>query len=382
MRAALKSVAVTAVFALSFTTMTVAPAHAGSPPVPLPSKPTGLTAPVKQPTAVDPPSTYLPQSMCYPTDLPGVVKLRDLVLQTYDVGGAGNISRGCTEGVSEHSEGRAWDWMVNPKNAKEKAAAADFLAWATRNNGENARRLGIMYMIHNKKIWAIYRAKDGWRTSSGHTDHIHISFSWNGARGTTSFWTGKVAPVDRGPCSRFAGTLGVLTSAPRAGSCPNTSALVKKTSRPNRYYGSTGSNVKAAQQLLGLSQTGTFDRTMWWSVRRFQQANELPYTGTLDAPTWSTLSPADVTSRTTWGYTQDKAIAYGLKRSSKTLSTPMVGTDVAILQVALKMKLAQRNGYFGPLTVAAVKRFQASAGLSQSGRVGTAEWKAMEAARR
>lgn len=173
----------------------------------------------------------------------------------------------------------------------------------------------------------------------------------------------------------------MLTSAPRTGSCPNTSALVKKTSRPNRYFGSTGSNVKTAQQLLGIAQTGTFDRATWWSVRRFQQANELPYTGTLDAPTWSTLSPADVTSRTTWGYTQDKAIAHGLDRSLN-LSSPMVGTDVAILQVALKMKLAQRNGYFGPLTVAAVKQLQAASGLSQTGRVGKAEWQAMAAARR
>ena len=366
---------------LVVTAMTATAAQAGSPPIPLPSKPSGLTAPVKLPSIVDPPSAYQPQTMCYPADLPGVVKLRDLVLETYGVGGKGNISRGCTEGVSEHSEGRAWDWMIDPKSAQQKAAAADFLAWATRNNGENARRLGIMYMIHNKLIWAIYRAKDGWRPSSGHTDHIHISFSWNGARANTSFWTGKIAAVDRGPCSRFAGTPAVLTSSPRTGACPNSSAAVKKTSRPNRAYGSTGSDVKTAQRLLGIPQSGTFDRTTWWSVRRFQQANEVPYTGALDSPTWSTLSPADVTSRTTWGYTQDKAIAHGLSRST-TLRTPTVGTDVAILQVALKMKLAHRNGYFGPLTVAAVKRLQAGSGLSQTGQVGKAEWQAMAAARR
>lgn len=376
---ALKFAAVVAALALS-ATATATSAHADSPPMPMPSKPSGLTPSVQQPAAVDPPSGYVPQGMCYPTDQPGTVKLRDLVLKTYGVGGRGNISRGCTEGVSEHSEGRAWDWMINRGNAEQKAAAADFLAWTTRNNGENARRLGIMYMIHNQKIWAIYRASEGWRPSSGHTDHIHISLSWNGARGATSFWTGKIAPVDRGPCSRFAGTLGVLTSTARTGACPNTSTLVKKTSRPNRYYGSTGSDVKTAQQLLGIAQSGAFDRSMWWSVRRFQQANELPHTGTLDAPTWSTLSPADVTSRTTSGYTQDKAIAYGLERSP-TLSKPMVGTDVAILQIALRMPIAQRNGYFGPLTVAAVKRLQAASGLSQTGRVGKAEWQAMAAAR-
>ncbi len=49
-----------------------------------------------------------------------MAKLRDLVLTTYGVGGAGNTARSCNEGTSEHADGRAWDWMVNVKSAEER----------------------------------------------------------------------------------------------------------------------------------------------------------------------------------------------------------------------------------------------------------------------
>src|SRR5262249_35248214 len=99
---------------------------ASTTPVPFPSSPTGLKAPVKLPSTLDPAAGYVPQKACQPATLPGVAKLRDLVMKTYKVGGVGNTARTCTEGVSEHSDGRAWDWMVNVKNASQKKAAGDF----------------------------------------------------------------------------------------------------------------------------------------------------------------------------------------------------------------------------------------------------------------
>ena len=70
-----------------------------------------------------------------------------------------------------------------------------------------------MYLIWNNNIWGSYRASEGWRPTrtapptrsaaydtTCHRDHIHISLSWAGAIGRTSFWTGRVAPVDYGPC--------------------------------------------------------------------------------------------------------------------------------------------------------------------------------------
>lgn len=64
-----------------------------------------------------------------------------------------------------------------------------------------ANRLGVMYVIHNRKIWSSY--SPGWRDYTGyepHTSHIHISLSWNGARAHTSFWTGRVWPADYDTC--------------------------------------------------------------------------------------------------------------------------------------------------------------------------------------
>jgi len=351
---------------------------AGSSPIPFPQNPKGLKAPVALPKALDPPARYLPQVSCSPRDLSGPKKLRDLVLATYKIGRKGNISRGCTEGLSEHSEGRAWDWMVNVTNAKEKAAAGHFLAWLTNNHGANARRLGVMYVIHNKKIWGIYREQEGWRTSSGHTDHIHISFSWNGARANTSFWTGKVQPVDYGPCARFAGQPAVLRSKANLSRCYTPAALVKKNVHATRMYGSRASTVKTAQGLLKVSKTGVFDAATWAAVKAFQQKHDLPWTGTLDVPTWGALTPGAVTTNVAAGYTPASAADYGLANyGSSTTAKYATGKAVLFLQTALAMPTKDRNGYFGSVTVEAVKKFQAARGLDQTGAVTRVEWQAL-----
>lgn len=354
------------------------PASAGNPPVPFPSSPKGLTAPVALPSGVDPASPYLPQISCSPIDMPGAVKLRALVLKTYGEGGAGGISRSCTAGVSEHSEGRAWDWMVDVGDTSERRAAADFLAWVTANSGRNARRLGIMYVIYNKKIWSVYRASEGWRTSSGHTDHVHVSFSWNGARGSTSFWTGKVGTIDLGPCIRFTGTYGVRTSTPRTTACPRIASLLKKTSLGDRAYGHTGSTVAKAQTLLGVTKTSKFDSRTWTAVNTYQRAHDIPNTGALDQPTWASLSPSSVTSNAVAGFTQREAIQHGIQNySGSTIQRGYVGKAALYLQTALRMPTADRNGYFNTVTLAAVKKLQASAGLTQDGIVRAEEWHAM-----
>ena len=57
-------------------------AFAGTPPVTFPTSPKGLPAPVALPSGVDPASPYVPQVSCSPVNLPGVLKLRALVLKT------------------------------------------------------------------------------------------------------------------------------------------------------------------------------------------------------------------------------------------------------------------------------------------------------------
>jgi len=148
---------------------------------------------------VDGYASYVGQSSCSGSEKPGVVAFKKLVLATYPCTYSGGIVRGCSiGGTSEHKEGRAWDWMIKYPHP----AANNLLAWllATDKQGRKhamARRLGIMYMIWNRKIWKSYQASKGWQAYSGsnpHTDHVHFSFSWNGANKKTSFWSAPSAP--------------------------------------------------------------------------------------------------------------------------------------------------------------------------------------------
>jgi len=143
--------------------------------------------------AIDGYASYVGQSKCDPTSKPGVVAFQKLILATYPCTASYGIVRGCSVGgTSEHKEGRAWDWGLNYPHP----AATSLLAWLTAtdsfgNKHAMARRFGIMYMIWNRKIWKSYQASAGWQTYTGsnpHTDHVHFSFSWNGALKKTSFW--------------------------------------------------------------------------------------------------------------------------------------------------------------------------------------------------
>ena len=171
------------------------------------------------------------------------------------------------------------------------------------NNGEMAARLGIMYVIYNRKIWASY--SPGWRDYTGadpHTSHIHISLSWNGARAHTSFWTGRTWPLDYGSCQVFAGQPAVV-AAKRArtvpcdppaptphrhhlAACSGWAAPVPRWARPN------GCSEYLDQHLRPGDPT---------AVLAYQARHELPRTGHVDDPTWASLSPASIkASKPAW----------------------------------------------------------------------------------
>jgi len=152
--------------------------------------------------AIEAPASYEPQRTCDPTAKVGTVALKNLLLKTYPGSRSLGISRECSaDGVSEHKEGRAFDWGVRVTVASEKAMAQSFIdkVLATDQYGNQfalARRMGIMYLIWDHHIWSTYRAAEGWRDYHGvspHTDHIHISMAWAGALGRTSFWSVNVA---------------------------------------------------------------------------------------------------------------------------------------------------------------------------------------------
>lgn len=159
----------------------------------------------------DPPedyAEYIGQASCDPSVKPGVALFREYVLKEFGGGDLG-ISRSCAApGQSEHEEGRAWDWGIVPGadlpggmtdyTPSEVQAFIDWLTCTDERGNEhaNARRAGVMYVVHNRKIWRSYnkgaeQTRGQWLPYGGadpHTTHIHISFSWAGALGETSLY--------------------------------------------------------------------------------------------------------------------------------------------------------------------------------------------------
>jgi hypothetical protein len=150
------------------------------------------------PSGIDPYTAYEGQTTCDPTEKPGARALREMVTRAYPgTGSTGGITRSCDGGgVSEHKEGRAWDWMLDASDPSDRAAADDLFAWllATDVHGNKhalLRRLGIMYIIWNGQVLKAYQADKGWQPYTGanpHTDHVHFTLGWDGARQLTSYW--------------------------------------------------------------------------------------------------------------------------------------------------------------------------------------------------
>lgn len=211
--------AATSLTALMLATPVASPAGAQ---VPVP------TARVALPKKIEKLSPYLPQVSCDPVAKPGVIAFARLVRRTYPTTGSLGITSDCAvRGRSEHKEGRAWDWAVSAHDRADAARATALLNWLLKKDGRgkkyaSARRLGIMYIIWNRRIWGSAHAKDGWRPYAGanpHTTHVHFSFSCAGAMGRTSFWTGRVAKTDYGPCARKRGGLAPRYDGPNSKPC-------------------------------------------------------------------------------------------------------------------------------------------------------------------
>jgi hypothetical protein len=153
---------------------------------------------------IDPYAAYVGQTTCDPTAKPGTVDLKNLLLATYPGTLDWGISRDCSSGgTSEHKEGRAFDWGI-PEEL-ERRAASDFVNWLLArdqygNKHAMARRLGIMYLIHNAKTWQAWDADAGLKPRACdphasyddcHFEHVHFSMSWDGAYRRTTWWHPK-----------------------------------------------------------------------------------------------------------------------------------------------------------------------------------------------
>lgn len=166
---------------------------------------------------VEPYAAYQPQTGCSPKPKAGTTYLGQWLVRTYG-GGFGGIGRACRgRSVSEHKEGRAFDWTLDVRDPADRQRAERFLeeVFATGPSGqpaELARRMGIMYVIWNDRMYAAYR---GFRTTRyvssacrskpkcsktlRHRDHVHISLTRAGAKARTSWYVGRVSGAAPSP---------------------------------------------------------------------------------------------------------------------------------------------------------------------------------------
>lgn len=159
-------------------------------------------------------ASYQGQTICSPTAKVGTLELQTWLTARYAGTGSSGISRDCAVGGrSEHKEGRAFDWHVDVANPAQKAQAEAFLALLLApdrygNTAALARRMGLMYVIWNDRIYSssshfvwrpyVHPACSGAALAQcgrtlRHQDHVHVSMSWAGALGRTSFWDGTVS---------------------------------------------------------------------------------------------------------------------------------------------------------------------------------------------
>jgi peptidoglycan hydrolase-like protein with peptidoglycan-binding domain len=286
---------------------------------PTPAEPSGL------PSGIEALAAYVPADSCDPVVRPGTEDLGDLLVATYPHTSYG-ITRTCGSDplpTSEHYDGRAVDWMVSVRDPQQKAEAQAVISWlfakdAAGNTYANARRLGVMYVIWNNRIWGAYRAADGWRPYSTcashpeaaydttcHRNHVHISLSWEGAMGRTSFWTKTPAATDYGPCRAADLNWATHYTAVNPTPCPSypsvkPAAAASSLDKTLTTYsgmrvkrGFTGTVVSAIQKAVGVSVDGTFGSLTRQAVQKWQTTHALTATGVVNAPTWRALLKAN-----------------------------------------------------------------------------------------
>jgi peptidoglycan hydrolase-like protein with peptidoglycan-binding domain len=282
------------------------PASAPTPQQPV--KPAVPPVPGGLPAAIEPLSPYLPQRSCDYHAKPGVVAFADLLARTYPDSHRGRIVTTCLRAgrTSEHAEGRALDWSMSARDPHQAAEVGALLGWLLAGDGRGnraamARRLGVMYVIWNARIWGAYAADKGWQpyrcagVTACHMDHVHVSFGWAGAWKRTSYWTRQVAAVDRGPCVAAGQRYAPLWSRPNPSRCPQVPALPAATTdlalmRQDQnlvvVQGDAGAPVKVIQRQVGALVDGRYGPATVARTASWQRAHGLPPSGLVGPGTW------------------------------------------------------------------------------------------------
>jgi peptidoglycan hydrolase-like protein with peptidoglycan-binding domain len=374
------------------------PGSAGTQPsAPVPPLPRNL------PAAIEAPAPYVKQTACDPAPKPGALALGRLLLATYP-GTSYGISRACATDsmASEHYEGRAVDWMTSVRDPQGAARAEALLRWLLAADGAghafaNARRLGVMYLIWNDRIWGAYSASAGWRPYSGcashpqpsydtgcHRDHVHISLSWAGTMARTSYWTGRVAATDYGPCRPADLNWAPPYTGPNPAPCRSfgtvtagagataLAASIARYSGAVVAVGSTGPVVTAVQKALGVTADGQFGPLTGAAVSAFRSAHGLAASTRVDAPTWRALlaavsAPASPSPSPSRSPSPSPSAGTGTAAGRPLLMYGDSGARVLAVQKALHV--TPLSAWYGPVTRAAVAAFQAAHGLASTGSV-------------
>lgn len=261
---------------------------------PVPPTPEGLTS------EIEPYQPYVGQQICDPRAKAGVSAFRDLLLRTYPSSGSLGIVRDCgSGGRSEHKEGRAFDWANNVNNPEQAGNVEALMSWlmATDEYGnQNAmiRRTGLMYVIWNKRIWKSYEVAEGWQPyygSNPHTDHVHFSFSWAGARMSTSYWhPGTVAAIDYGPAGPPEPSHNVTVTADRTNIAIQQKYGELTLSQDQERQSVPA--VKVVQAKVGASPVdGIYGPDTAAAVRSAQLQLDVLVTGQFAPPDWDTFFP-------------------------------------------------------------------------------------------
>lgn len=160
----------------------------------------------------EPYAGYQPQTTCRKKAGPGTLELTRWLNRRFEGGRAQATVRACKPGgVSEHKDGRAIDWTMSARVKADRVEVRRFLqrlfrADAQGNRHALARRMGVMYVIWNDRMWASYdefvrkdyggsvacRRAGTCSPTLRHRDHVHISMSKPGGRGRTSWYEGRL----------------------------------------------------------------------------------------------------------------------------------------------------------------------------------------------
>lgn len=289
--------------------------------------------------------------VCDPVDRPGVLAFADLMAATYDRPSYSTF-RSCIDLKSEHYDGRALDWSMNAYDPEDRRIGDSVAQWLTANDGEMAKRFGIQGIIWNAHVWhATYPVWQGYTGQSAHTDHMHFSFSWDGAQMRTSWWTGvAVTEPDLGPCQVVQETYAAVPLGPRYDECSTEQIWASYSGYDRVRPGGTGAGVGLVQPLLDVPQTGVLDDATRAALITWQGKHHVPQTGVLDQLTYAAALGKDLPELPDSAFSvpiEDWATTEFTPYDRLTLTEGDTGPAVKVLQ---KQVGAKADGVYGPKT--------------------------------